>query len=84
MELWQRIHGAITSTLSLNDRVDLRAPTRRFHLKIYLEEMFQVLETNHIPLFEPGDFGPERTEPLPVDTPCPGHLFTSFLFGHTG
>ena len=80
MDLWQRIHRAITRTLSLHDRVDLRSPTGRFLLKIYLEAMSQVLNTNHIPLFEPGDLEPE-IDPLPVDTPCPGQSFTSFLYG---
>lgn len=80
LDLWQRIHKAITCTLSLDDQVDLRSPTGRFPLKIHLEEMSQVLETNHVPLFEPGDFEPEKMELLPGNTPCPGQLLISFLF----
>jgi hypothetical protein len=48
VDLWQRIHSSITRTLSLHDRVDLRSPTGRFHLKINLEDMSKVLNTNHI------------------------------------
>ena len=72
MDLWQRIQRAIDSTLSMDDQVDLRSPAGQYLLKKYLEEMSQVLKTNHIPLFEPEDFGPEMVGPVPVDTPCPG------------
>jgi len=71
IDIWQRIHDAITSTLRLHDRVDLSFPKRKYRLKTYLDEMYQVQKTNHIPLFEPGDLDPEP-ESLPVDTPCPG------------
>ena len=81
MDLWQGIHKAIIYTLSLHDRVDLRSPTGRFLLKIHLEEVSQVLKTNHIPLFDPEDFEPEMMESLPGNTPCPGQSFTSILFG---
>ena len=74
IDLWQRIHRAITSILLLHDLVDLRLPKGQYRLKIYLDEMSQVLKTNHIPLFEPGDLDPEP-ESLPVDTPCPGESF---------
>src|SRR6266496_2617465 len=43
MDLWQRIHTAIHSALSLHDRVDLSFPTGKFALKFHLEEMSRVL-----------------------------------------
>ena len=80
MDIWQRIHTAIHYTLSLNDRVDISFSTRRrYPLKSYLEEMSQVLKTNHIPLVEEEDFVTEDAEPLPVDTSCPGQSFLPFL-----
>ena len=78
MDLWQRIQRAIGSTLSMNDQVDLHSPMSQYLLKKYLEEMSQALQTNHIPLFEPEDFGPEMMRPVPVDTSCPGQLFPTF------
>jgi hypothetical protein len=83
MDLWQDIHKAIIYTLSLHDRVDLRSPTGRFLLKNHLEEVSQVLKTNHIPLFDPEDFEPEMMGSLPGNTPCPGQSFTSILFGRS-
>src|SRR5438046_51396 len=77
MDLWQRIHTAIHSALSLHDRVDLSFPMGKFALKFHLEEMSRVLKTNHIPLVEHEDFAPEVAGgPLPVDTPCPGQSFS--------
>jgi hypothetical protein len=38
-------------------------------LKKYLEEMSQVFQTNHAPLFEPEEFEPEMVRPVQVDTP---------------
>ena len=78
MDLWQRIQKAIDSTLSMDNQADLRSPVGQYLLKKYLEEMSQVLQTNHIPLFEPGDFGPEMVGPVPVDTTCPGQLSPTF------
>jgi len=78
MKLWQPIQRAIDYVLAMNDQVDLRSPAGRYLLKNCLEEIDQVLPTNHIPLFEPEDFGPEMAEPAPVDTSCPGQLLQSF------
>jgi len=71
IDLWQHIHDAIISTLRLQGLVDLCFPKGKYRLKTYLDKMSQVLKTNHIPLFEPGDLDPEP-ESLPVDTSCPG------------
>ena len=76
-ELWQRIYTAIHSVLPLHNRVDLSFPGR-YALRSDLEEMSQVLKTNHIPLVEAEDFGMEVAGPLPVDTHCPGQSFPSF------
>ena len=78
IDIWQRIHTAIRSALSLHDRVDLSFPTEKFAFRVHLEEMSHVLETNHIPLVEAEEFVTEIVEPLPVDTPCPGQSFLSF------
>jgi len=72
-DIWQRIHNAIRSALSLHHRVDISRLTKEFGLEFHLEEMSQVLKINHIPVIEPGDFAADAfTGPLPVDTPCPG------------
>lgn len=78
MDLWQRIQRAMDFTLSIDDQVDLSSPRGQYLLKKYLEEMYQVFQTNHIPLFEPEDFEPEMMGPVPVDPPCPGQLCPIF------
>ena len=59
--------------MSLHHQVDISRLTKGFDLEFPLEQMSQVLKTNHIPIIEPGDFAADAfTGPLPVDTPCPG------------
>jgi hypothetical protein len=82
MNLWERIQQAIISTLSLQNSVDLASPTGRFLLKVYLEEMHQVLKTNHVPFVEPDVFAPDVSrqifERLPMNTSCSGLFYLFF------
>ena len=80
MDIWQRIHRAINFTLSMHDRIDIRSSMESYPFTV-LKEIFQVLKTNHIPLFDPEDFEPEIMEHLPGNTRCPGLSFISILFG---
>jgi hypothetical protein len=78
-DIWQRIHNAIHSALSLHHRVDISCLTKEFNLEFHLEQMSQVLKTNHVPIIEPDHFAADAfTGPLPVDTPCPGTFSSSF------